>query len=119
MSEERDENSLFGRLSWPEEQQAPEAAKEQANLEKEQARAARTKAKTDGVPVGLLTTRRVIAVVWATVCGIQILIWGLVSIIGGDLAFPWWLWTVGGGGLVVGGLWLAIGSAARKRRQAE
>lgn len=109
--DDREDSSLFGRLSWPETPQEAES-KERANLAKERSRAA---ARAGGAPVGLLTARRVVAVVWLTVVAVQVLIWGVISIVGGEFAFPWWVWTLGGGGLLVGGFWLAAGAAAGKR----
>ena len=52
------------------------------------------------------SVRRVAVAVWVGLSAIQIVVWGLISFLGGQLVAPWFLWTVVIGGIVVGALHL-------------
>jgi hypothetical protein len=58
---------------------------------------------------------RVVTAVWAGVSMIQLATWVLILVIGGSLVNPWWLWTVGIGGAVVGAMWWMAASDRRDR----
>jgi 4-hydroxybenzoate polyprenyltransferase len=51
------------------------------------------------------TARRVVTYVWLAVCGVQIIIWLLMVLIGWRFLAPFWLYTVGIGGVVLGLWW--------------
>lgn len=55
--------------------------------------------------IGRRTARSVALLVWLGASGVQLAVWVLICAIGQRLASPWWLWTVGLGGLVVAVLW--------------
>lgn len=55
----------------------------------------------------LTLLRRALTALWLAVSMIEFAVWIMICLIGGEFQSPWWLWTVGVGGLVVGGLWLA------------
>ncbi|WNV75792.1 DUF1707 domain-containing protein [Geodermatophilus sp. DSM 44513] len=47
------------------------------------------------------TAMRVLAVVWASIAAVNLLVWGLVSVTNDDV-YPWWIWlSVPGGALLV------------------
>lgn len=50
--------------------------------------------------------RRGAVTVWLGLCLVQFVVWGLICVIGGRLVEPWFLWTVGVGGVLVGALLL-------------
>ena len=50
---------------------------------------------------------RVATIVWAAITLIHFTIWALVSIIGGGIDQPWWLYVALPPGLVLGLFWLA------------
>lgn len=54
---------------------------------------------------GLLAARRVVTAAWLGICGLQVLIWVMMCLIGWHLADPFWLWTAAVGGVIVGGVW--------------
>jgi len=139
VSEKGVATSVFGRLLWPERTPLSDADRRRAAdriddarstglLTEEQAlrrRAVLPDARTrddlrDAVgglpgttPAGLLVARRVIAGLWLAVTVIQFDIWLLICLIGWHLINPWWLWTLVGGAIVVGGLWWATESEYR------
>jgi F0F1-type ATP synthase assembly protein I len=49
---------------------------------------------------------RIVTAIVTAVLLVELVVWLLISIIGGDLASPWWLWTVLVGGVVAGTLQL-------------
>jgi membrane protein YdbS with pleckstrin-like domain len=53
----------------------------------------------------LTTVTRIVTVLWLAVLMIQVVVWLIIGVVGG-FDSPWWLWTVAGGGLVVGVLHL-------------
>jgi hypothetical protein len=53
-----------------------------------------------------LSVIRVITFVWLAVSGLQIAIWVLMVLIGWRFLSPFWLYTVGIGGVVLGALWI-------------
>jgi hypothetical protein len=144
MSERSGGNSLFGKLLWPERTPVSETERELAAtrisrarttgiLTDDQARqrhdllpGARTRADLrealDGLPGaapgGLLIVRRVFTALWLAVSIIQLCIWVLVCVIGAHFASPFWLWTVVGGAVIVGGLWWVTESEYRTRSSA-
>ncbi|WP_018681325.1 hypothetical protein [Actinokineospora enzanensis] len=56
--------------------------------------------------------RRVVTIVWAIVSGVQFVIWLLMSLISMSVKSPFWLWTVGIGGVVLLAWWY-FGSSRR------
>jgi hypothetical protein len=64
----------------------------------------------------LTLTAWVLTGLWLGVLLIQVGVWLMICLISGDLEFPWWLWTVGGGGLIVGGFWLFVRNDRKARR---
>lgn len=38
---------------------------------------------------------------WATIVLVNVVIWGIVSISGGELVYPWWVWIAGPWGAVL------------------
>jgi hypothetical protein len=51
---------------------------------------------------------RVATLGWLAASAIQFVVWLLIVVLGGDMVAPWWLWTVGAGGALVGAGWLAV-----------
>lgn len=62
--------------------------------------------------------RRVVAVVWVVVCGIEFVIWLLMTLISGSFKAPFWLWTIGIGGVALL-LWWYLDPARRDREESE
>ncbi|HEY0453969.1 hypothetical protein [Actinophytocola sp.] len=60
----------------------------------------------------LVTTRRVVTGVWVAVNVVQFTVWLVACLVSWHLVNPWWLWSVGVGGVIVGALWWAT---SRKR----
>lgn len=60
----------------------------------------------------LTLTVRILTAVWLAVLLLEFAVWLVICIVSGDLGFPWWLWTVLAGGVLVGGFRLY----ARKAR---
>jgi hypothetical protein len=58
---------------------------------------------------------RVLTALWLAVCLIELGVWTMICVIGGEFQSPWWLWTVGVGGAVVGGFWLVTNRPGTKR----
>lgn len=52
----------------------------------------------------LLVARQATALLGVFGTVIQIVVWLMIAVIGGDLDVPWWLWTPVATGLLVGGL---------------
>lgn len=52
----------------------------------------------------LRSIRRAFTLFMLSVNAIQIVVWLLICIIGWHIENPWWLWSLGGGLLIVGGL---------------
>lgn len=48
--------------------------------------------------------RRGAVMVWLGLSLVQFVVWGMICVIGGQLVEPWFLWTVGVGALIVGGI---------------
>lgn len=72
-----------------------------------------------GTPAGFRAALRIITAIWLGVCVIQFTIWLLICIINLQLISPFWIWTVGGGGIILGGLWWLTGQGYRRRDPAE
>lgn len=53
----------------------------------------------------LTLTARILTAVWLSILMVEVFVWLMISIIGGHIVPPWWLWTVAVGGAVVGGFW--------------
>lgn len=53
----------------------------------------------------LTMVKRVLTAIWLGVVLVQVLVWLIICLVGG-FEWPWWLWTVLGGGVVLGGLHL-------------
>ncbi|MGP3965526.1 DUF1707 SHOCT-like domain-containing protein [Nonomuraea sp. 3N208] len=87
---------------------------EQAEERRARLSAAKTRADLrvalTGLPGAEATTLprllSVVTLVWLGACLVQIVVWLMICLIGGELADVWWLWTVVAGGAVVGMLWL-------------
>ncbi|WP_344860920.1 hypothetical protein [Amycolatopsis ultiminotia] len=56
--------------------------------------------------------RRIVTILWAVVSGVQFVIWLLMSLISMSFKAPFWLWTVGVGGVLLA-LWWYFGSDRR------
>ncbi|MFI2652077.1 hypothetical protein [Micromonospora fulviviridis] len=65
-----------------------------------------------GSPRRILAARQITAVVGSLATLIQVVIWLLIGVIGGDLDSPWWLLTAVATTAVVGGLTVADGLVA-------
>lgn len=55
---------------------------------------------------GLVIARNVAAAVVILAVAVQIVVWAAVCIGTGQVTWPWWLWTLGGGVVLVALLWL-------------
>lgn len=53
-----------------------------------------------------LSIIRMITFVWLAVSGLQFVIWLMMVLIGWQLLFPFWVYTVVSGGVVLGALWI-------------
>jgi hypothetical protein len=62
--------------------------------------------------------RRVVTIVWAVVGGIQFVIWLLMSLISMSFKSPFWLWTIGVGGVLLLAWWY-LDPARRAREGSE
>ncbi|SEF36335.1 hypothetical protein SAMN05421837_11086 [Amycolatopsis pretoriensis] len=63
-------------------------------------------------------TRWIVTVVWAIVGGAQFVIWLLMCLITMSFKAPFWLWTIGIGGVVLL-LWWYLDPARRPREGSE
>jgi hypothetical protein len=54
----------------------------------------------------------VVTGVWVAVNVVQFTVWLVACLVSWHLVNPWWLWSVGVGGVIVGALWWAT---SRKR----
>lgn len=59
------------------------------------------------------TAMRVLAIVFSCIVAVNVLTWGIVSVTGGDLEYPWFLWTLTP--LVVLGVLYAAGIGRPRR----
>jgi hypothetical protein len=48
------------------------------------------------------TVRRAAVAVWVALSALLVLVWGLIGVFAHQMVTPWFLWAVGGGGIVVG-----------------
>lgn len=55
----------------------------------------------------LTLTKRILTAVWLAVVLVELAVWLMICVISGNLESPWWLWSVLGGVVVVGGFHLA------------
>jgi hypothetical protein len=105
MREDRDETTtdapVFESLSWPEQQPGAERERGSARISK--------------APAGPPDALRVLTVVWLIVCAVQVAAWAMIDIIRWELTFPWWLWSVGAGAVIIGILRWTTGSVGRNR----
>jgi hypothetical protein len=62
--------------------------------------------------------RRVVTIAWAVIGGIQFVIWLLMCLISMSFKSPFWLWTIGGGGIVLL-VWWYLDPARRAREGSE
>jgi hypothetical protein len=53
-----------------------------------------------------LSIIRMITFVWLAVSGLQFVIWLMMVLIGWQFLFPFWVYTVVTGGVVLGALWI-------------
>jgi hypothetical protein len=60
----------------------------------------------------LRSVRQALTLLIVAVTGIQLVVWLLICIIGWHIESPWWLWSLGGGALAIGGLRYAEKRAA-------
>lgn len=60
----------------------------------------------DGLLPGPLIARNVITTVVFGVVALQVVVWIAVSAGTGQVVFPWWLWTLAGGVVVLSALWM-------------
>jgi hypothetical protein len=61
-------------------------------------------------PDNARTAMKVLTAIWLSVSAVNLVIWVLVSVIGFDLAYPWFLWPFLPPGVVLGVLWwLGVG----------
>jgi hypothetical protein len=51
---------------------------------------------------------RILLAVWLGVVLVEFGVWLAICLIGGEFESPWWLWSVLVGGVVVGGVHLAV-----------
>ncbi|MET9264192.1 hypothetical protein [Amycolatopsis sp. NPDC004079] len=49
--------------------------------------------------------RRIVTIAWAAITGVQFVIWLLMSLISMSFKSPFWLWTLGGGAIVLAVWW--------------
>ena len=48
------------------------------------------------------TTMRVLTIIWTSIVAVNLTVWWIVSMTGGDgMAYPWWLWVAGPPGAVL------------------
>ena len=59
--------------------------------------------------------RRIVTVIWAVVTGVQFIIWLLMTVISMSFKSPFWLWTLGAGGVALA-LWWYLDPARRGAR---
>ncbi len=64
----------------------------------------------------LTLTARILTAVWLSVLLLEFGVWLAISIIGGSVVWPWWLWTAVGGGIIVGGFWWFVSNDRKARR---
>jgi hypothetical protein len=57
----------------------------------------------------------VVAAAWLAVSSIQVTIWVLMCVIGWQLAYPFWIWTVVGGPIVLAIMGSIVASGGRDR----
>jgi cbb3-type cytochrome oxidase subunit 3 len=63
--------------------------------------------------------RRVITYLWLAILGVQFVIWLLMCLIAGRFFGPFWLWTLGIGGIVIGVAWWMSDPSRRTRDASE
>jgi hypothetical protein len=56
--------------------------------------------------------RRVVTIIWAVVSAVQFVIWLLMSLISASFKAPFWLWTIGIGGVALL-VWVYLDPARR------
>jgi hypothetical protein len=56
---------------------------------------------------GLHTARNVVTAAWVGASSLQFVVWVAICLIGWHLINPFWLWSVLGGGVIVGAMWIA------------
>jgi undecaprenyl pyrophosphate phosphatase UppP len=62
--------------------------------------------------------RRIVTIAWAVISSIQFVIWLLMSLISTSFKSPFWLWTIGIGGVALL-LWWYLDPARRAREGSE
>ncbi|MGW4396857.1 hypothetical protein ACWEHA_16330 [Amycolatopsis nivea] len=60
---------------------------------------------TEKTRSGSGSARLIVTIAWAAVLGVQFVIWLLMCLISMSFKWPFWLWTLGGGVLVLGVWW--------------
>jgi hypothetical protein len=50
----------------------------------------------------LATTRWAVSILTVLGTAVQLVVWGMICVISGDLREPWWLWTTVPGAVVIG-----------------
>jgi hypothetical protein len=63
----------------------------------------------------LTLTARIMTAVWLSILMVEFFVWLLISIIGGHVVSPWWLWTIAVGGTIVGGFWYFVRNDRKAR----
>jgi hypothetical protein len=71
-------------------------------------------------PAGLVRAARIATWLWLVIGAVNVVVWVMVCSISASIDRPWWAWEIGGGGPVVGALWLTVRSyRGRDDRAAE
>jgi hypothetical protein len=62
----------------------------------------RARPLSPGQQSGWQSVRRIATAAWLTATGVQVAVWFVICVATGSIDTPWWLWTLFGGGLVIG-----------------
>ncbi len=49
----------------------------------------------------LTVARNMTAIGVAVALSAQVVLWAVLGVVAGDVGFPWWIWTLGGGGILI------------------
>jgi hypothetical protein len=71
-----------------------------------------------GLLCGLPTVLKVLWTIWLTAVSINVVVWALVSVTGGHLAYPWPLWVAGPYGALLAAVSVAVTQFRQGRRSA-
>jgi hypothetical protein len=75
-------------------------------------------ARPTGLLAGLPMVLKVLWTIWLTAVSINVVVWALVSVTGGHLAYPWPLWVAGPYGALLAALSVAATQCRHGRRSA-